>query len=339
MRTVIRSGLTPAHPFPILLIGHTLSKIGDGLHEPIFVIAVLKATNNAMAPTAAIYFLRFLPFLIVGPLGAALADRIPAKRLMLLADLVRMLLTAIFSTLLIADQVGTVALALFGMSMTAMRTLFQPAFQAVIPLLVAPERLSRANGATQIAHELGGLLGPALGGALLALTWRSGAVLLLDSATYLLSAVCLLAIHIPPPHGAAPQPGPTGGLRLRDLYKQFGHNLTQLTRHPQLLVTIAYSSACILFAGAALRMLIPAMIKQSAGPDSMIGYAMSLSAWGTIVGVMLYGRLARAISAASLMAYWAIYGMALALLPLCVSNPTALLSGVSSSAWRVRLST
>lgn len=310
-------------PFSILLGGSLLSRIGDGIHEFVFIITVLKVTHNGIFDAGLIYFFRFIPYLVLGPIGGSLSDRLSRKALMLIADLARMAITGAFCALLIADAVGPVSLALLVMLMTAFRTIFQPAFQAVIPSLVRAENLPAANAGTQIAGEIGGLIGPALGGVALTLVSNPGYVLMLDAATYLLSALCVALVSIRADHVAQDAPG----LTLKSLYGDFGRNLVKVREASQLFITIIYSSACILFVGAALRILIPAMMKHSGFSDSMIGFAMSMTAMGAIAGAVLFARIARDFSTGSLMLYWCLYGLVLSLLPACVATAPAILSG------------
>lgn len=312
-------------PFSILLGGSLLSKIGDGVHEFVFITAVLRVTNNGVADAGVIYFFRFIPYLVLGPIGGVLSDRLSRKLLMLWADLARTLVVAVFCGLLIADAATVPALAVIGMLMTALRTVFQPAFQATIPSLVAEEHLPAANGATQIAGEIGGLIGPALGGVALAAIGSPGHVLLLDAVTYLLSALCVMAVRIPVEHlekdGDLEDP-----LTLRALYGDFGKNLAGVMARSQIFITIVYSSACILFVGAALRILIPAMLKNANYPDSVIGYAMSLTAFGAIAGAPVCGKFVHDFSTRRVMLYWCIYGLAMSLLPLSVGNVATILA-------------
>lgn len=311
--------------FSVLLGGSLLSRIGDGIHEFVFIITVLRVTNNGIADAGVIYFFRFIPYLIVGPIGGALSDRLSRKSLMIGSDVARMLVTSLFCVLLIANQVNAVSLAWLGMLMTAFRTIFQPAFQAAVPSVVQAEHLPRANGATQIAAEIGGLVGPAIGGVAIGLIANPGYVLLLDAATYIMSATCVALVQIPSQH-VVPATSEQR-LTLRGLYGDFAQNFVGVLAKPHLFTSIAYSSACILFVGAALRILIPSMMKQAGFTDSLVGYAMSLTALGTIAGAALCGKVARDFSTRQLMLYWCLYGLVLALLPICVSSAITILIG------------
>lgn len=309
----------------VLLTGNVLSQVGDGVHEFIFVIAVLHATHANVALAGAVYFFRFLPYVVLGPLGGALSDRWPRRSLMIGADLARVAITVAFCLLLSSERVGITALALIGMSMTAFRTVFQPAFQGTIPMLVRADHLPAANGATQTAAELGGLIGPALGGMLLYAVSNPGYVLAIDAATYLFSALCIrhaIATTVHAERASSPN-----SMTLFGLYREFGANLKSALARRELFVSIGYSALCILFVGAALRVLIPTMLKGEGFEDSTIGYAMSSLALGAVAGALLCGSVSRDFSTPSLMTYWRCYGFTLALLPLCAVSATATLAG------------
>jgi MFS family permease len=320
----------------VLLAGNLLSQIGDGVHEFIFIITVLRVTDGNVALSGAIYFFRFIPYLVLGPLGGALSDRLPRRALMIGADLSRMAMTSVFCLLLSLGRVDVATLAFIGMSMTALRTVFQPAFQGTIPSLVQSEHLPAANGATQMAAELGGLVGPALGGTLLYAVSDTGYVLAIDAATYLVSAWCIRRAVDASERTARPRAGeaaaaataaPSSRCTLRALYGEFAANFKASLARRELFVSIGYSALCILFVGAALRVLIPTMLKAHGYADSLIGYAMSFIALGALGGALLCGSLSRDFSTPSLMTYWRMYGFMLALLPLCAVSVPAMLVG------------
>ncbi|HVW49742.1 MAG TPA: MFS transporter [Trinickia sp.] len=309
----------------ILLTGNLLSQIGDGVHEFIFIVTVLNVTHANVALSGAIYFFRFIPYVVLGPLGGALSDRLSRRSLMIAADLARMSITAVFCFLLSSAQIDVAALALIGMSMTAFRTLFQPAFQGTIPALVRAEHLPAANGAAQMAAEMGGLVGPALGGGLLYAVADSGYVLAIDAATYLVSALCVWRTIAA--SGQAARREPIARCTLRGLYGEFAANFKASLAKRELFVSIGYSALCILFVGAALRVLIPTMLKSEGYADSVIGFAMSAIALGAFSGALVCSSVSRDFSTPSLMTYWRCYGFMLALLPLCAVSAPATFAG------------
>jgi MFS transporter, DHA3 family, macrolide efflux protein len=109
-------------------------------------------------------------------------------------------------------------------------------------------------------------------------------------------------------------------ISLRVLYGDFGQNFKTSLRKPELFVTISYSAVCILLVGAALRILIPAMLEGAGYADVIIGGAMSLIALGALVGAVMCGKTMLNFNTRNLMFCWSLYGIALAILPACVFN-------------------
>ena len=312
----------------VLMTGNVLSQIGDGVHEFIFIITVLHATHANVLLSGAIYCVRFIPYVVLGPLGGALSDRWPRRSLMIGADLARMAITAAFCYLLASGQIGVTALAFVGMSMTAFRTVFQPAFQGAILGLVRREHWPQANGVVQAAADLGGLIGPALGATLLYFVGEPGYVLAIDAATYCVSALCIRrAVAVKSGLVPAPAEPTREPVTLLGLYRDFGATMRAAVVRRDLCASIGCSALCILFVGAALRVFIPTMLKAEGFADSVIGYAMSVLALGAMAGALLCGSLSRDFSTPNLMAYWRWYGFALALLPLCAVSVPATLAG------------
>jgi MFS transporter, DHA3 family, macrolide efflux protein len=314
---ITQAGLRFERRFHTLLFGDFLSKTGDGVHELVFIVTLLSVTQNRIAEAGLVYLLRFIPFLFIGPLGGVLADRISRRALMVGSDAARALITIFLCVMMINNLATPAVLALSGMAMTLFRALFQPAYQAALPTIVRPHNRARANSITQVALEVGGIAGPALGAVLLAASVQPGLVLLLDAVTFLASCMCVFAIDIPKPAAALKAATP---LSIKYLYADFANHLQTIRRARSLWITIVYSSACILVVGAALRILIPALIRDAGFPDSHVGYATSLIALGTIAGAGLCARLVTRYGLQQLMKRWAFYGASLIFIPFCVTE-------------------
>ena len=88
-------------------------------------------------------------------------------------------------------------MALYG----AFEAFFRPAAGGLIPSLVPASELQQANSLIALAQNVGGVLGPALAGALIVLL-SPGAAMVVDAATFAVSAAFLLLLREPPhePH-------------------------------------------------------------------------------------------------------------------------------------------
>src|SRR5688500_4433770 len=74
-------------------------------------------------------------------LGGALTDRLTPRFMMLLANLVRMLLSALLATAIIVDAVSVWTLYAIAFVFGLMDACFRPAYQSILPRLVAQERI------------------------------------------------------------------------------------------------------------------------------------------------------------------------------------------------------
>ncbi|WP_353190084.1 MFS transporter [Pandoraea pnomenusa] len=320
--------------FTRVLTADFISKTGDGAHELAFVLLALALTQGDLQQVGWIYFLRFLPYLVAGPLGGRLADVANARQVMLGCDLARATITLALALAVYLESLAPWGLALAGCAMTTFRTLFQPAFQATVPRLVDGGHLVAANGLTQISWEVGAAVGPALAGALLwvgSVTW----VMAFDALTYLVA--CGLLYRVPQsvrarfaPISASSRARGGGDVtgwwhRLVRMCGAWSRACREISRSPPLFAAIVMSSVCILFVGAALRVMIPARAIEVGGTQGAAAVVASVLAGGTIAGAFAYTRRPRRMSAARLLGYWALYGGCLSMLPMLPGVPWMLL--------------
>lgn len=138
------------------------------------------------------------PFVLFVVFGGVLADRIGARSVMVVADLVRIGTQGLLG---VAFFAGTPPMwLLLGTSVLSgtAAALFQPGVNGMVPLVARDPQ--RANATLKIADAATQLGGPALAGVLIALT-GAGSVYTVDGATFLVSAVCLVLIRLAPSAG------------------------------------------------------------------------------------------------------------------------------------------
>jgi len=127
------------------------------------------------------------------PLGA-LADRLEGRRLMIIADVGRTLLTLAIpiATAAHADTL-TVIYVVIG-PIEAFSALFDSASNTAVPMLVTDDRRGMAYAWQESFESVAWVVGPPLGGVL-AVAFGTGKALGLDSASFLVSVAGLLAIR------------------------------------------------------------------------------------------------------------------------------------------------
>lgn len=202
-----------SRPFTLLWTGQTVSVIGDAVFTVAITWEVLVLTNSASAMSL-VLLAQWGPRILFLLLGGVIADRISRRMLMLGADVGRGGIVLFVAWLAWSQQLQfwhLVALApLFGV----LGSLFDPAYQAIMPQLVASEELASANALTTVSRNVGFLLGP-LPAALFVSLSGMGSAFAFDAVTYGVSALCLLALRIPAaalPDNPAVTPAPNAAI-------------------------------------------------------------------------------------------------------------------------------
>jgi len=188
--------------FQLLTAGQATSTIGDFCYVvalPWFVLS----SHGGTVLLGTVLACYGVPRTALIPLGGVLADRIGPRRLMLGADVARCLL-AVALTVLAARHLATLAwLAPVAALLGAGEGLFMPASFAIMPTLLPAGSLQAGNAINSAAVQVGTVLGPALGGTLVA---TSGPVpaFAIDAASFAVSAGALWLMRPPPAVAAAP---------------------------------------------------------------------------------------------------------------------------------------
>ncbi|MEU5693166.1 MFS transporter [Actinosynnema sp. NPDC020468] len=126
-------------------------------------------------------------------MGGVLADRFTPRRMMVLADLIRLVVQA---GIAVAFALGAPALWLIVVLqfLSGVATsMFQPGVASMVPKVA--KDVQKANGVLRIAEAITGVLGPAVAGLLVSL-FGAAVVFGIDAATYAVSALCLAALRL-----------------------------------------------------------------------------------------------------------------------------------------------
>jgi len=155
--------------------------VGDAVSTLALVVLVVQIAGSASAVGGALVA-RLLPTL-ASPLAGVFADRLDRRVVLVTSDLAR---AALALGMVFAEDLATVYVLAFLMGLG--RTFFNPTIRAAFPGVVGGGDLARANGLLSATFSISITAGPALGGVLVA-TVGANAAFLVDSATYLVSAI------------------------------------------------------------------------------------------------------------------------------------------------------
>jgi MFS family permease len=184
--------------FLLLWAGQFVSQIGDRLAALAFPWLVYQSTGSALG-TGAVFAVYTLPYVLFGAFAGVAADRFDKRRLMIAADLLRASL--VLAVPFIAAR-SLPAVFLLSFAIASAGVFFDPAKLAMLPEIVQPGRLLRANSLLSTGENLTEILGWAFAGLLLASVSTSVAFGL-DAVTFAVSAAALALMRYKPTLGAA----------------------------------------------------------------------------------------------------------------------------------------
>jgi MFS family permease len=188
-----RFGVLKEPDFRRLFLGRTVSLVGDGIAPIALAFAVLDLTGSAtdLGIVLAVHSVVIIGLILV---GGVFADRISPRVAMLRADLVRMATVGLIAVLLIAGVAQIWQLAVLYAIEGAATAFFNPASDAIVAGIVAPDRLQQANALLNLSRWGGRVAGPTIAGILLALG-TPGWALAVDAASFGVSAAFLLRLR------------------------------------------------------------------------------------------------------------------------------------------------
>jgi len=274
--------------FRLLWTGMTVSLVGDGILLVALAWKVYELSNRpaAMAGVGVAMAVPHVAFLL---LGGVASDRLDRRRLMIASDAVRGTVVAVLGLLAITGGLRLWHVLGLVVVFGAATAFFGPAFDAFVPDVVSPERLPQANAIDQFVRPCAyGMLGPAVGGLLLAFG-GSGAAFLADAATFAVSIAFLRRVRArtqaegPAPDGAATTT--PGGIvaEVREGFRYVRANVWLWATF------VAATFAYLLFMGP-VDVLLPYLVKNElhAGAGTL-GAILAVGGLGALVGALAVG--------------------------------------------------
>lgn len=256
------------------MIGSQVSRVG--------LLLYLFQTRDTVADLALLVILESLPGALIAPFAGAVVDRFDKRRVMIVADLAR---AGLMGALLLHPTLWAIFLMAGLHSVST--AFFQPAKAAALPLVVARDDLSVANGVDQSASNLMLVVGPVVGAYLLT-GFGLEVTLLVDLVTFLISAAFLTGVGLRNVSSSGEdlgEPSTTWG-EIVDGWRY----LRQHSIARQLVVLLFVSLLCT----GMWMPLAPFFIRDFLGAgEEILGWQIGLFGWGSVLGGLLASRVTR----------------------------------------------
>ena len=223
----------------LLWTGQFVSQVGDRLAMVAFPYLIYKSTGSAFS-IGAIFALYTLPYVLFGTVAGAFIDRLDKRRAMVAADMARAGL--VLAVPFVAERsLASVYVLAFVISSVAV--FFDPCKLAILPDLVAKDRIMRANSLLAVGETLTETVGYAGAGFImgyLAFKVAFG----IDAGTFIVSALALLLMRYAAPLRQAAE------LSAQNLGREMREGLAFLRHHSGLRANTLLVVASIIGMGA-----------------------------------------------------------------------------------------
>ncbi|MGW1022616.1 MFS transporter [Streptomyces sp. NPDC002577] len=259
-----------------------LSRFGDALRTAALPLLAASLTDEPML-IASVTACGYLPWIVFGLLGGAVADRVDQRRAMWSVDVVRGLLVAGFAAAVALGHATIGLLIALAFALTTLQTLFDNAATALLPTLVDEKALGSANARLLTGQQIaGGLLAapvvPLLILAGMAVPFAA------DALTYLVAAALVAGLRTSVPQR---DPRPAGSTLRGDI----AAGLRALWRDRALRGLCAATALCNIGMGALIATMVLLVTGWLDAGNGGYAAAMTVYAVGSLTGGWVQGRL------------------------------------------------
>jgi MFS family permease len=271
-----------------------------------------------------------IPWLLFALPAGALVDRIDRRRAMVSADCVRTVVVALLAMLALSGDAPIWGIYAVAFALSTAETVFDPASEAILPLVVKREQLASANSRLEGTNwALNYFVGPPLGAATFAVI--VAAPFMIDSVSFLLAALIVLGL--------------SGNYRSAQAVRQpvwveVRAGARWLLAHPVLRYTSPLAGLTNLATTAIVAVFV--LFAQDIVGVSDLGYGLLVSSLGVggLVGALSAGSIIRAVGSAGALRLSAILGAPTTIVLVAAPHPVivaagVLVFGVSTSLWNV----
>jgi MFS family permease len=283
--------------FARLWFGGLISIMGDMVLNVALPFFVYQVSGSTIA-TAVMVAAELLPRLLFGSIAGVFVDRWDRKKVMVITSLSQGLIILPLFLVRSAETLWIVYMISF--IQVTFAIFFGPAENALLPLLVSEDKLIQANSLNAMNNNFARLIGPPLGGAILAL-WGLHGVVLFDSLTFLFAGWMILSIT----QSGKVAPLPQSDANSEDtswtrFWNEWAEGI-EIVRKDRVVAVLFITVVMLNFGGVMIDPLGAAYIIDVVKTNAEIfGLLVAVQALGGITGGLIAGRFGTRMSAAHL---------------------------------------
>jgi MFS family permease len=180
--------------FRLLIVGRLIAQIGEMTVSVGVGWELYERTGDALA-LGLVGLVQIVPVILLSVVGGYVADRYDRRRVTLISQLVLMACSLALAAISITDGPLWLFYAVLGL-IGAARAFNNPAESALTPLTVPPDHYMNAVTWNSTVWQFSSILGPALGGFLIALANDAALVYIVNAASGGVLVAALLMLHV-----------------------------------------------------------------------------------------------------------------------------------------------
>lgn len=185
--------------FFLLTCGKLVSLLGSNMQQFALSLYVLAITGSA-AIFASVLSISIIPRLLLSPIAGLFGDWFNRKKTIIFVDLINTIVVGLVAVIFALNGKLTLPMIYaLVIILEITEIFFGAAMSAVIPSIVKQEDMLEANSVNSFVMNVGNLVAPVLAAALYG-SFGMQLILILNSLSFLLSAIGEMFINIPPYH-------------------------------------------------------------------------------------------------------------------------------------------
>jgi MFS family permease len=309
------------HPdFLRLWTAETISVFGSAITQlalPLIAASVLSVSAFEFGLLTTI---EFLPFIFLSLPAGVWVDRLRRRPILIAGDLGRAVAIASIPVAFYFNALTIWQLYIVGFVNGCLTVFFDIAYQSYLPSVVERDQLVEGNSKLEITRSAAQILGPGAAGILIGLL-RAPFAMLLDSLSYLLSAIFVFFIRRPEPpvepHDEVAH-GPKPSMR-----QDIAMGLRYVTGHRWLRSIAATTGTSNFFGNVGGAILILYLVRDRGLGAEAIGFAFSVGSLGVLAGALTTSRITARVGVGRMLVAMAV-GFSISGLPVAFA-PDALI--------------
>jgi len=159
--------LRTSRDFRNLFLSGTITYLGSMISYVAIPFQIAELTGSFIA-VGAVGLVQLVPLIVFGLYGGALADTLDRRRIVLMTEVVALLLVGVLCLNSLSSDPHLWVIYLVAFVLAGNQGLQSPSMNAIIPRVVAHDELAAAGALRMMHHTLGSIIGPAIGGLLIA---------------------------------------------------------------------------------------------------------------------------------------------------------------------------